>query len=88
MYIPGFDHIRRRKQLGKSTNPDTMTEGRIYIKRIMSLWGERNLTGFSSRRIFYPINFIYFFSYAFPPVCGWGKYGPSGQNRLYLTVKS
>ncbi|MDR1957217.1 MAG: hypothetical protein LBQ30_10250, partial [Treponema sp.] len=28
MYIPGSDHIRRRKQLGKSTNPDTMTEGR------------------------------------------------------------
>ena len=45
MYIPGGDHIHRRKQLGKSINPGTMRECRIYIKKIVSLWGDMKLGG-------------------------------------------
>jgi integrase len=43
MYIPGSPHVGRRKQLGKSTDHETMTESRRYIKRIMELWGDLKL---------------------------------------------
>jgi integrase len=43
MYIPGSPHVGRRKQLGKSTDHETMMESRRYIKRIMELWGDLRL---------------------------------------------
>jgi integrase len=39
MYIPGSAHVGRRKQLGKSIDPETLAESRRYIKRITGLWG-------------------------------------------------
>jgi hypothetical protein len=43
MYIPGSAHVSRRKQLGKSTDHETMAESRRYIKRITELWGDLKL---------------------------------------------
>jgi integrase len=47
MYIPASPHVSRRKQLGKSTDHETMSESRRYIKRIMGLWGDMKLESLS-----------------------------------------
>ena len=39
MYIPGSDHVDRRRQLGQSVNIDTLAESRGYIKLIIKEWG-------------------------------------------------
>ncbi len=47
MYVPGSTHIKRRIQLGKIIEPETMVDCRRYIKIIIEKWGEmplRNLT--------------------------------------------
>jgi integrase len=43
MYIPGSAHIDRRRQLGKSTNIDTILECRNYINLIIEKWGDKPL---------------------------------------------
>jgi hypothetical protein len=40
MYIPGSAHVDRRRQLGKSTDPEILTECRRYIKKIIEFWGD------------------------------------------------
>jgi hypothetical protein len=44
MYIPGGAHFNRRIQLGRSVNPDTMSECRRYVTLIADLWGGLPLT--------------------------------------------
>ena len=41
MYIPGSAHVDRRRQLGKSTEIETLKEARTYIRHIVSYWGDR-----------------------------------------------
>jgi integrase len=43
MYVPGSAHIDRRRQLGKSTNIDTLLECRNYINLIIEKWGDKPL---------------------------------------------
>jgi integrase len=43
MFIPGSDHIERRKQLGKSIEAETLDENRRFIRLIIGQWGERRL---------------------------------------------
>jgi integrase len=43
MFVPGSEHIERRKQLGKSVEAETMSENRHYIRLIIEQWGERKL---------------------------------------------
>ncbi|MDR3336803.1 MAG: site-specific integrase [Treponema sp.] len=40
MYIPGSDHYKRRKELGRSTDMDTMKEARGLIRKIITDFGE------------------------------------------------
>jgi len=39
MYIPGSDHVDRRRQLGQSVEIETLAEARGYIKLIIEQWG-------------------------------------------------
>jgi hypothetical protein len=43
MYIPASAHVKRREQLGKSTEAETMTESRRYIKAITDIFGTMRL---------------------------------------------
>ena len=43
MYIPGSDHVDRRRQLGKSTQIETLCESRVYVDYIIREWGDRNI---------------------------------------------
>jgi integrase len=43
MYIPGSPHIKRRDQLGKSIDLETMSECRGYINTIIQQWGKITL---------------------------------------------
>jgi integrase len=47
MYRPGSAHMSRRKQLGKSIEPDTMLESRRYINKIVELWGDMPMAALS-----------------------------------------
>jgi integrase len=40
MYVPGSDHYKRRSELGKSTDIDTMKEARGLIKKIIADFGD------------------------------------------------
>jgi integrase len=43
MYIPDSAHVDRRRQLGKSIDPDTLKEARGYIDKIIEVWGDKDL---------------------------------------------
>jgi len=43
MFIPGSQHLQRRKQLKKSTSHEVITAGRRYMKHIVKVWGGRML---------------------------------------------
>ena len=43
MFLPGSDHMERRKQLGKSTYAGTVQESRRFINTIIKQWGDREL---------------------------------------------
>ena len=47
MYIPGSAHAGRRKQIGKSIDPETLAECRRYVKKIIGLWGDMKLSALS-----------------------------------------
>jgi integrase len=51
MYVPGSDHVDRRRQLGKSTNIDTLQECRNYINLIIEQWGDRALKSIETDQI-------------------------------------
>ena len=40
MFLPGSDHIDRRRQLGKSISMETLLDARNYIEIIIKHWGE------------------------------------------------
>jgi integrase len=43
MFIPGSDHVLRRKQLNKSVSLEVLGEMRVYIRYILKTWGDRML---------------------------------------------
>jgi integrase len=47
MYVPGSVHVKRRQQLGKSTEIATLVECRRYIDRIIDIWGSLSLPDLS-----------------------------------------
>jgi integrase len=51
MYIPGSAHVDRRRQLGKSTNLDTLQECRNYITLIIEQWGDRALKSIETDQV-------------------------------------
>ena len=51
MYIPGSDHVDRRRQLGQSVNIDTLAESRGYIKLIIKEWGRYVLKDIDSEDV-------------------------------------
>jgi integrase len=56
MYIPGFAHADRRRQLGKSINPDTLQECRNYINLIIEQWGDRPLKSIEADQV---LNYLF-----------------------------
>lgn len=40
MFIPGSDHVDRRRQLGKSVTLETLTDARGYTEAIIGQWGD------------------------------------------------
>jgi integrase len=44
MFFPESDHMKRRIQLGKPLDPNSMKEGRAFIKKIIQQWGDKPLS--------------------------------------------
>jgi len=40
MFIPGSDHVDRRRQLGKSITSETLVDARGYVEAIIKQWGD------------------------------------------------
>ena len=51
MYIPGSDHVDRRRQLGQSVEIETLAESRGYIKLIIEIWGSYALKNIDSEDV-------------------------------------
>ncbi len=43
MYLPGSEHVERRRQMGKSVKLDLLSESRTYIKQIIEVFGDADL---------------------------------------------
>ncbi|MDR0497189.1 MAG: site-specific integrase [Treponema sp.] len=43
MFISGSQHVRRRQQLKKSVSKEAISVGRVFMKHITAVWGERML---------------------------------------------
>jgi integrase len=43
MFIPGSDHLSRRRQLKKSVSIETLKDKRVFIRYILEVWGDRTL---------------------------------------------
>jgi integrase len=43
MFIPGSDHLSRRRQLKKSVSIETLKDKRVFIRYILEAWGDRKL---------------------------------------------
>ncbi|MCL2410046.1 MAG: tyrosine-type recombinase/integrase [Treponema sp.] len=43
MFIPGTLHVKRRQQLNKSVNEDTLKANRVFMLHITAMWGDRTL---------------------------------------------
>ncbi|MCL2093793.1 MAG: tyrosine-type recombinase/integrase [Treponema sp.] len=43
MYLPGSPHLQRRQQLKKSTSKEVAIAGRVFMKHIVTVWGDRML---------------------------------------------
>jgi integrase len=43
MFIPGSDHLSRRRQLKKSVSIETLKDKRVFMRYIIEAWGERML---------------------------------------------
>jgi integrase len=56
MFLPTSQHVQRRKQLGKSTTPDTMTESRRYTTYIINQWGNLAISDLSPAIV---MNFLF-----------------------------
>jgi integrase len=44
MFFPESGHMKRRVQLGKPLDPNSMQGGRIIMRKIMELWGDKPLS--------------------------------------------
>lgn len=51
MYFPGSAHVDRRRQLGKSTDTETMLESRRYIEQILKQWGKTPLQNIETEEV-------------------------------------
>jgi len=43
MFVPGSDHIRRRRQLKKSVSQEALENNRVFMRHITEKWGHRML---------------------------------------------
>jgi integrase len=43
MFIPGGDHVSRRRQLKKSVSIETLKDKRVFMRYIIEAWGDRML---------------------------------------------
>jgi integrase len=43
MFIPGSDHLSRRRQLKKSVSIETLKDKRVFMRYIIEAWGDRML---------------------------------------------
>jgi integrase len=57
MFLPGSQHIQRRKQLKKSISSEVVTAGRRYMKHIIQVWGGRMLRSLELNEI---MNYLFF----------------------------
>jgi hypothetical protein len=44
MFFPESDHMKRRLQLGKPPDPNSLKEGRAIMRRIIEQWGNKPLS--------------------------------------------
>jgi hypothetical protein len=44
MFFPESDHMKRRNQLGKPLDPNSLKEGRALMRRIIGQWGNKPLS--------------------------------------------
>jgi integrase len=44
MFFPESDHMKRRNQLGKPLDPNSLKEGRAIMRRIIEQWGNKPLS--------------------------------------------
>jgi integrase len=44
MYFPESDHMKRRVQLGKPLEPNSLKQGRAIMRRIIGQWGDKTLS--------------------------------------------
>lgn len=49
MYVPGSDHVKRREQLGKSVQPQTLIAWRRYLRVIVEQFGSWKIADLSVR---------------------------------------
>jgi integrase len=56
MYIPGSSHVSRRKQTGKSTKPNLLSDARRYVDEIVKIFGDKNLVDLESTDI---LNYLF-----------------------------
>jgi len=43
MFIPGSNHVNRRRQLKKSVSPEALENNRVFMRHITEKWGQRML---------------------------------------------
>jgi integrase len=51
MFYPGSDHMKRRVQLGKPLDPNSMQEGRAIMKKVIDQWGEKPLSSLTVKEV-------------------------------------
>jgi integrase len=51
MFFPESDHMKRRVQLGKPLDPNSMQEGRAIMKKVIDQWGEKPLSSLTVKEV-------------------------------------
>jgi integrase len=51
MFFPESDHMKRRVQLGKPLDPNSMQEGQAIMKKVIDQWGEKPLSGLTVKEV-------------------------------------
>ncbi|MDR2602043.1 MAG: site-specific integrase [Spirochaetaceae bacterium] len=51
MFFPESDHMKRRVQLGKPLDPNSMQEGRAIMKKVIDQWGDKPLSGLTVKEV-------------------------------------
>jgi integrase len=57
MFIPGSNHLSRRRQLKKSVSIETLKDKRVFIRYILEAWGDRMLRSLELDEV---MNYLFF----------------------------